>query len=927
MNPQAPAAAREPAWPASVRRRLGAAAAVALLLAALRAAPACAADLPAYGFDPSFAGSGRVAIDLGGDEAADAVTLDAAGRILVAGTARTATHGALVLTALAPDGSIDTSFAEAGTVWLETDVVVHVTALAAVADGSAVAVSSTAPGARSMLFRVSADGVADERFAANAARALVDARVLAVAGSPDGGVLAAGVRLGDGSASAVVLRLRPDGTRDASFGDDGRVVLAAAGRDAAALAVALVADGGVVVAGRGARGGFVARLARDGRPEHGFADDGLAQVELVDAGPVVAAALATDGRAVLLASGARAEGPSVLVRTRSDGAIDTAFADAATRALASADRALRARSVAPADTRGRVVLVATSAAATAEARAASGEHVVLVRVLADGALDGEFGSAGLVDLALAGVDLGAAVAVQPDGRVVAGGSLGAAGARDLLVVRFAGREPRCGDGNLSSGEQCDEGSANGGVGSCCGSDCALRAAGIPCRPAAGACDEAELCDGTGARCPVDALARAGAPCRAAAGACDVAETCTGVRADCPANDVRARGTLCRVASGGCDLDEECDGQSGECPLDRKRSGECRASRGGCDPAEWCDGASGDCPPDERLPDGAACDDGDACTADDACFADTCRGGVRDDFACTGYLCSTLRGKRRVARGALPDADLQQQLARDLVMEGATAVCRPAVTAEHVAGAPTPQVEDDASTAIDAGDERTDYVVYKARPVAPVRQRDTGRRVLATVEDRFGALEVPLLQVGQVSLPAALGDDPAITSPEGGAYQCRGIAPAGAVTAAAREVAVRVVGEPGARSFALGAPRRVCRRIDPLAELDGDETSAGERLVCYDARGVAGKADASETSAPLFAVNAFESLRLGGLGKSVLCVPATLVRAAWIDPSPADAPPRRSPGAQRPPRARQPDAPPRPHRRERPPRPHPAPAEP
>lgn len=73
----------------------------------------------------------------------------------------------------------------------------------------------------------------------------------------------------------------------------------------------------------------------------------------------------------------------------------------------------------------------------------------------------------------------------------------------------AGCEPwihlaSCGDGALDPGETCDAGAANGQPDSCCTADCEVQPAGTTCRPAIGACDTAEVCDGSAATCPADA---------------------------------------------------------------------------------------------------------------------------------------------------------------------------------------------------------------------------------------------------------------------------------------------------------------------------------------------------------------------------------------------------------------------------------------
>jgi C1A family cysteine protease len=96
------------------------------------------------------------------------------------------------------------------------------------------------------------------------------------------------------------------------------------------------------------------------------------------------------------------------------------------------------------------------------------------------------------------------------------------------------------------------------------------AAGTVCRAAAGVCDTAEVCDGTGAACPADALKGSTFVCRASAGDCDVAETCTGTSAACPADAMKAATVVCRAASGACDVADLCTGKATACPTDAVR---------------------------------------------------------------------------------------------------------------------------------------------------------------------------------------------------------------------------------------------------------------------------------------------------------------------------------------------------------------------
>lgn len=89
-------------------------------------------------------------------------------------------------------------------------------------------------------------------------------------------------------------------------------------------------------------------------------------------------------------------------------------------------------------------------------------------------------------------------------------------------------DPRCGNTRMEGNEQCDP------PGDCCSETCRWLGTDTVCRPAAGDCDQAEVCPGNSARCPeVDAKKPPSTLCREAAGACDLREFCTDGGNDCP----------------------------------------------------------------------------------------------------------------------------------------------------------------------------------------------------------------------------------------------------------------------------------------------------------------------------------------------------------------------------------------------------------
>ncbi|MGH7786892.1 MAG: hypothetical protein ACRERC_08500, partial [Candidatus Binatia bacterium] len=162
----------------------------------------------------------------------------------------------------------------------------------------------------------------------------------------------------------------------------------------------------------------------------------------------------------------------------------------------------------------------------------------------------------------------------------------------------------------SVSEQCDDGVGNGTAGSCCTTQCQLVTAGTVCRPAAGACDQFEECNGIFGFCPADGKRPNGAGCRAIDGICDVAELCDGVSDNCPADAFEPPSTVCRAGSAGeiCDQDETCTGSGADCPADLilPNGTPCRASAGVCDIAESCDGVNKFCPANAFEPNSTEC---------------------------------------------------------------------------------------------------------------------------------------------------------------------------------------------------------------------------------------------------------------------------------------------------------------------------------
>jgi uncharacterized delta-60 repeat protein len=231
---------------------------------------------PDGSLDPAF-GYGGVTFAPASMDELDAIALYPDGRVIVAGSSNS---GAAVLTRLAADGSVDTSFGNGGTTRSQVGTNhAKVLALDPLADGSVV-VAGGAPAtngnATMMALRYRADGSLDSAFGRAGVTLLpvpeqppdISAEVLAAAFDAQGRIVLSGVEplptpegqnLREGS---FVTRLRADGSLDTSFGKAGVVV----GTDnTIASSLAIRPDDSIAFAGETSSGEVtVTRLGADG---------------------------------------------------------------------------------------------------------------------------------------------------------------------------------------------------------------------------------------------------------------------------------------------------------------------------------------------------------------------------------------------------------------------------------------------------------------------------------------------------------------------------------------------------------------------------------------------------------------------------------------------------------------------------------------
>jgi uncharacterized delta-60 repeat protein len=154
-----------------------------------------------------------------------------------------------------------------------------------------------------------------------------------VAVQADGKIVVAGGAGWNRNPRFVLVRYNADGTLDTSFGGDGRVTTDFTPAEDAAWGIAIQADGKIVAAGDAALGTgnsrfAVARYNADGTLDTSFGGDGKVTTQFTRRDdPVAGLAMQPDGK-IVVSGGAAYDGPNpnfALARYNSDGTLDTSF--------------------------------------------------------------------------------------------------------------------------------------------------------------------------------------------------------------------------------------------------------------------------------------------------------------------------------------------------------------------------------------------------------------------------------------------------------------------------------------------------------------------------------------------------------------------------------------------------------------------------
>ncbi|WP_310442501.1 DUF4347 domain-containing protein, partial [Sulfurimonas sp.] len=369
---------------------------------------------------PSFAiGDGKVTTVFGSSSGATSVILQPDGKILVAGI----DDGDFALARYGSDGSLDTTFSEDGKVTTDMGTFNdYGSSVTIQADGKIVVAGQS--NNDFVLARYNTDGSLDTTFDG-------DGKVetdfgssyeggYSVAVQSDGKILVGGFS----NSNFAVGRYNSDGSLDATFGVDGKVITDFNSTLDVILSIVVQADGKILTAGYSSSCGYscgkfaLARYNSDGSLDTTFDSDGRVITSVSGSNDSASSViLQADGK--ILVAGVSYTGSSydfALVRYNSDGSLDTTF-DSDGKVTTPIGLGEDQSKNVTLQVDGKIVVAGFTVNG-------SNYDFALVRYNSDGSLDTTFGGDGKVTTDFGPDDFIQGATVQADGKIVVAGGNG-----------------------------------------------------------------------------------------------------------------------------------------------------------------------------------------------------------------------------------------------------------------------------------------------------------------------------------------------------------------------------------------------------------------------------------------------------------------------------------------------------------------------
>lgn len=347
----------------------------------------------------------------------------------------------LFLLSLVPEvksqpGYLDRTFGANGKVHTQVRPATnYVNDLALQSDGKIIAVGS---GSGMEVLRYTASGALDATFNGTGHAEFTGGDALGVAIQPDGKIVVVGHNNEIANLDLKVVRYNVNGTLDTTFDSDGIVTLAIGTATDIGYAVAIQADGKILVSGRSdtpptfQTSYAVVRFNPNGSTDTSFGNAGIVI-------PPVSAtlfphqlALQPDGKFVIATRRIVNGTPFVtLLRYGSSGDLDNSFGlNGIVATSVGLGTEFEAVALQP---DGKIVVSCSSFTN------ANGYDFAVLRYNSDGSLDDSFGTGGIVTTAIgpgATFDQAKALVIQPDGKIILGGRSPNGSNQNFVTVRY-----------------------------------------------------------------------------------------------------------------------------------------------------------------------------------------------------------------------------------------------------------------------------------------------------------------------------------------------------------------------------------------------------------------------------------------------------------------------------------------------------------
>ncbi len=376
------------------------------------------------------------------DAEAYTVSLQADGKILMAGRAQTLSDGYdFALVRFNDDGSLDNGFGSQGKVATDLGNSPDIGFTAAIQNDGKIIVAGTSSSAHSnmSLVRYNTDGIIDTSFL-NHGRILNDMGSSSAGYSasvlPDGKIIVAGFYDNGSNSDFLLSRFNTDGSLDFSFPGGGNETQDLNGASDVANSIAVQSNGKMVVAGysfNGSNNDFaIVRFNTDGSLDMAFDGDGIVFTDILTNSYDLANSVAMQQDGKIVAAGLADNGTNydiAVVRYNSDGSKDNSF-DSDGIVTTDIDNSIDYGSTVLIQPDQKIIVAGFSFVN-------SSYKLVLVRYNSNGSLDNTFGSGGKVvsDIGPT-IALKSSAALQADGKIIVGRNVSNGSNYDFALIRY-----------------------------------------------------------------------------------------------------------------------------------------------------------------------------------------------------------------------------------------------------------------------------------------------------------------------------------------------------------------------------------------------------------------------------------------------------------------------------------------------------------